>query len=284
MGIEEANIKMNDRDQIISHYASGYEAERLNAGTGQLELERTRELLIRFLPPPPATILDDGGGTGTHACWLARKGYQVHMIDITPLHVEMAIAASSHQPEAPLASVSVGDARSLSWEDETLDAVLMLGPLYHLTRREDRHLALAEARRVLKRDGTLLGVGVSRFASTMDGLRAGFLKDPRFVDIMSQDIKNGHHHNPTGNPMYFMDTFFHHPDELRREVAEAGFRVEGIYGIEGPAWLAHDFDEWWSTPALRDRLLNIARALEAERTLSGISAHIMAVAFKVSPP
>ena len=81
-----------------------------------------------------------------------------------------------------------------------------------------------------------------------------------------------------------MDTFFHHPDELRSEVAEAGFRVEGIYGIEGPAWLARDFDEWWSTPALRDRLLNIARALEAERTLSGISAHIMAVAFKVSPP
>lgn len=273
---------MDERDQIIAHYASGYEAQRLNAGTGRLELERTRELLTRFLPPAPATIIDAGGGSGTHACWLARKRYEVHLIDITPLHVEMAITASGRQPETPLASVSVGDARSLSWNDETVDAVLLLGPLYHLRRREDRLLALAEAHRVLKRDGTVLGVGVPRFASTMDGLRAGFLKDPRFADIVSQDLKNGHHHNPTDNPMYFMDSFFHHPDELRSEVAEAGFRVDGIYGIEGPAWLAHDFDEWWSTPACRDRLLSIARALETEPTLAGISAHIMAVARKTA--
>src|SRR5262249_11365599 len=122
---------MDDHDEIIAHYASGYEAGRLDTGIGPLERERTHELLLRFLPPAPATILDDGGGAGTHAFWLAKKGYHVHLIDITPLHIEIALTASTQQPEAPLASASVGDARSLSWEPGTMDAVLLLGPLYH---------------------------------------------------------------------------------------------------------------------------------------------------------
>src|SRR5438874_2316738 len=154
------------RGEIINHYASGYEADRLKTGSGQLECERTRELLKRFLPPAPATILDVGGGPGLHACWLAQQGYEVHLTDINPLHVDMAIAASRRQPEAPLASVGVGDACSLSWSTNSADAVLLLGPLYHLTDREERLRALTEAHRVLKQGGVLFAAGVSRFAST----------------------------------------------------------------------------------------------------------------------
>ena len=142
-------------------------------------------------------ILDVGGGPGAYACWSAKRGYEVHLIDIAPLHVEMARAASSRQPEAPLASVTVGDARSLSWNDKTVDAVLLLGPLYHLTARADRIRALTEAHRVLKAAGLLFAVGISRFASTMDGLRSGFLKDAQFADIVDRDLKDGQHRNPT---------------------------------------------------------------------------------------
>jgi len=267
-------------DDVIRHYASGYEENRLTTGGGQLESERTRELLARFLPPAPAKILDAGGGPGAHACWLAKRGYEVHLIDIAPLHIEMAIAASARQIEAPLASAAVGDARSLSWSDKSLDVVLMLGPLYHLTAKEDRLRVLSEAHRVLKPDGILFAVGISRFASTMDGIRQGFLKDPQFAHIAAQDLKDGQHRNPTRRPEYFMDTFFHHPDELRREAAEAGFTVTGIYGLEGPAWLVRDFDEWWADPAHRQRLLEVARTLESEPSLLGISAHLMIVARK----
>jgi len=55
-------------EEIINHYASGYEADRLNTGSGQLECARTRELLVTFLPPPPAVTLDVGGGPGAYAC------------------------------------------------------------------------------------------------------------------------------------------------------------------------------------------------------------------------
>jgi ubiquinone/menaquinone biosynthesis C-methylase UbiE len=265
-------------DEVISHYASGYEVDRLNTQSGKIECERTRELLMRFLPPPPARILDVGGGPGAHACWLAKKGYEVHLTDIAPLHVEMAMAASGRQLEAPLASVNVGDARSLSWDSGTLDAVLLLGPLYHLTDRQDRLRALAEAYRVLKPAGVLFAVGVSRFASAMDGLRGGYLKDPAFAEIVEQDVKNGQHRNRTGKPEYFMDTFFHHPEELRSETAEAGFVVTGIYGVEGPGWLIRDFDDWWTNPVYRERLLKIARLVETEPSLLGVNAHMMVIA------
>lgn len=265
---------------VADHYSSGYEAHRLNTGPGNLDRERSRELLIRFLPSSPATILDVGGGPGGHACWLAKQGYKVHLIDITPLHVQMAREASRLQPEAPLASVEVGDACSLSRDSETANAVLLFGPLYHLTDEKDRLAALQEARRVLKKGGVLLAAGISRFASMFDGLRMGGLKDPRFAEIVTQDLINGQHRNPTHHPNYFMDTFFHHPDELRQEVARVGFKVRGIYGVEGPCWLLRDFEEWWNNIEYHDRLIQIARTLETEPCILGVSAHLIAVARK----
>lgn len=217
---------------------------------------------------------------GGHACWLATLGYEVHLIDIVPLHVELANQASAAQPEAPLASVAVGDARSLTWAPGQVDGLLLFGPLYHLTDRNDRLQALREAHRVLRQNGILMAVGISRFASALDGLRSGFLADPRFVAIVEQDLKDGQHRNRTERPEYFMDTFFHHPDELRGEVAEAGFDLIGVYGVEGPCWLLHGFDDWWNDAERRNHLLHIARTVETEASLLGVSAHLMAVGRK----
>jgi ubiquinone/menaquinone biosynthesis C-methylase UbiE len=279
MGINESS-KSPTPEEVSAHYASGYERERLSRGSGKLEQARTCELLKRLLPPPPARVLDVGGGPGSYACHLATQGYEVHLIDITPSHVELAKKASASQPQSPLASAEVGDARALTHHEETADAVLLFGPLYHLTDKADRLETLREAKRVLKRGGICLAVGISRFASTMDGLRRGLLKDPRFAEIAKQDLSNGQHRNPTGNPEYFTDTFFHHPDELRDEAVTAGFQVSGVYGVEGPSWLVHDFDAWWDDSELQKRLLGIARDVETEIAVIGISAHIMVAARK----
>ncbi len=267
-------------EDVISHYASGYEAIRLEISDGKIERERTHELLDRFLPPVPATVIDIGGGTGKHALWLARRGYKVHLIDIVPIHIEIARQESALQPQYPLASAEVGDACSIDRDDNSVDAALLFGPLYHLTDKQDRLKALSEAHRVLKTGGVLMAVGISRFASTLDGLRSEFLKDPIFVEIVNGDLKNGHHQNPTGNPKYFMDTFFHHPDELKAEATEAGFSDSRVYGVEGPSWLAPDIDEWWKDDTHRNVLLRIARALESEPALSGISSHLIVVGVK----
>ncbi len=276
----EEKSKSSLHEDVITHYSSGYEEKRLDINEGKIERERTRELLQRFLPPTPATIIDIGGGTGKHALWLARKGYEVHLVDIVPLHIELAKEESAQQPEYPLSSAEVGDACTLNRNDNSVDAALLFGPLYHLTDKRDRLIALSEAYRVLRKGGVLMAVGISRFASTFDGLRSEYLKDPKFVEIVNGDLKNGLHKNFTDNPFYFMDTFFHHPNELKAELAEVGFSDSRVYGVEGPSWLAPNIDEWWKDEAQRNVLLEIARRLESEPTLLGISSHLMAVGVK----
>src|SRR5205807_7475818 len=87
------------------------------------------------------------------ATWLAARGYTVHLLDPVPLHLDQARARSAAQPHAPLASVGQGDARRLDLPAEQVDAVVLLGPLYHLTERTDRIRALNEAFRVLAIEG-----------------------------------------------------------------------------------------------------------------------------------
>lgn len=263
--------------EIAAHYAAGVEAARLSSGTGLLEMARTRELLTRYLPPPPAVILDVGGGPGAYACWLAAQGYEVHLVDPVPLHVEQARRASEARPGRPLASVRLGDARRLEEPDAGVDALLLLGPLYHLTERDDRLAALREARRVLKPGGPAFAAGISRFASLLDGLARDLFTDPDFARMVERDLRDGQHRNPTGRLDYFTTAFFHHPRELEAEMREAGLAVEAVFGIEGPGWLLPDVDARWADPARRARLLAAARAVEREPSLLGASAHLLAL-------
>src|ERR671921_1300331 len=265
--------------EILAHYEEGIEKERLlGEGVGRLEYLRTRGLLARHLPPAAATILDVGGGAGAYALPLAEEGYSVHLVDPVPLHVEQATAASVAQPEAPLVGVEVGDARSLSQGDESVDAVLLLGPLYHLTLRDDRIQALREAWRVVRPRGVVVAAGISRFASTIDGLLRGFLLDPEFEAIVERDVREGQHRNPTGQPEWFTTAYFHLPEGLRGEVKEAGFAVEALVGIEGPAWAAPDLDGWIEDPRRRTKLLAAIGRVEADPSLMGASAHLLVVA------
>ncbi len=266
--------------EFFEHYASGYEGQRLQSGSSQIELARTQELVMRYVPPLPAVIFDVGGGPGVYACWLAKQGYEVHLVDATPLHVELARQASQGQPDAPLASIEVGDARSLKRSDESCDVVLMFGPLYHLTERVDRLKALHEAHRVLRSGGLLLAVGISRFTSALDGLRQGLFDDPAFTQIVERDLVEGQHRNPTNHPLYFTTAFFHHPKELQSEVEESGFLYERTLPVEGPLWLSHDVVANFSDQKRREQLLALARRLEEEPSLLGASAHLLVVARK----
>jgi len=273
--------KPDSDSDLLGHYGSVVEAERLAQGPGRLERVRTQELLTRYLPPPPSVILDVGGGPGAYACWLAQRGYEVHLIDIVPWHVEQAREASQREPAHPLASAAVGDARRLERAAASVDAVLLFGPLYHLTERQDRIQALREACRVLRPGGIVLAAGISRFASVLDGLVRGYLDDPEFARIVERDLRDGQHRNRTSNPAYFTTAFFHHPEELAAEVQEAGLQHQATLAVEGPGWLLQNFDAHWNDAARRERLLKALRALECEPSVLGASAHLLAVARKI---
>ncbi len=265
------------QNEIVRHYDEVSESSRLSAGVSQMERARTEGLILRHLPPAPATILDIGGGAGAYALWLAARGYRVHLVDLVPKHVEQARAASQKQAEFPLVSAEIGDARKLPFPDDFADAVLLLGPLYHLLEKEDRLAALREAHRVVRAGGFVWGAAISRFASFFDSLSTGFFSDPAFAPLLTRDLAEGQHRNPTDNPLYFTDAYFHRPGELSREFLAAGFAVVEIVAIEGPGWLARDFEKLWKDPAQRERLLECVRKVEREPSILGASGHIMGI-------
>ena len=84
---------------VIVHYERADEASRLFHGPCLLEMARTQELLLRYLPPPPDVVLDIGGGPGAHATWLASLGYAAHLSDPVS-HQSSAGGTSGTYPSA----------------------------------------------------------------------------------------------------------------------------------------------------------------------------------------
>jgi len=53
-----------------------------------LEFIRCKEIISRYLRVRPMEIADIGGAAGAFSYWLAAQGHRVHLLDLTPLHIE----------------------------------------------------------------------------------------------------------------------------------------------------------------------------------------------------
>jgi ubiquinone/menaquinone biosynthesis C-methylase UbiE len=270
---------MEPLQDVITYYERFAEESRLDSGPSRLEFERTKELLTRVLPRPPVRLIDVGGAAGVYSAWLAERGYEVHLVDVSPRLVEQARQLNARL-QKPIASLSVADARRLPQADSVAAAVLLMGPLYHLPSGADRQTALAEAFRVLEASGLLVVAAISRYASALDGLARQLAVDPAFVRMRDQDLRNGQHRNDTGRPDYFTTSYFHRPEDLRTELETAGFQDVRVFGVEGPGWIVSDFEGRWADSALRADIMNVARALESEPSILGASAHLLAIGRK----
>ncbi len=261
-------------EAMRAYYDRGEEQSRLEQGHGLLEFERTIEILARHLPDPPARLADIGGGPGRYALWLAERGYEVEHRDLIELHVEQLKGSltGSHR-----VSTAVGDARALTLPDQSVDAVLLLGPLYHLSHRGDRLTALREARRVVTSGGVVFAAAISRWAVRLDGsLRLrGYLNDPGFERFVVDSERSG------SLPPIKMDGFTavtHRPGDLASEVTDAGLRLTDLVGVEGPVGFFPDVDERMADDEDRRAALDSARALEHVPEVMGASPHLLAVA------
>jgi len=268
--------------EIMAYYEHGLERGRLASGGGRIEFLRIRELLARWLPAAPATVLDVGGGAGAYAIPLTAAGYQVHLVDPVPLHVEQA-AAAARDAGTPLASASVGDARNLRAAGRSADAVLLLGPLYHLTSRPDRVTALREARRVLRPGGIVVAKALSRFYPVFEEIAAGRPADPGWLDRTARFLADGQYRNPDGDPARFTTSYFHRPEELAGEIADAGLAARELVAASGSVKLLPGLSGLLDVPQGRDQVLSALRLLAAEPSLIGMSQNFVAVASAPTP-
>jgi ubiquinone/menaquinone biosynthesis C-methylase UbiE len=200
---------------------------------GRLAVHRTEfavtmRVLGHYLPPPPARVLDVGGGPGRYALELAGRGYGVTLADVSSGCLDFARGKAA-EAGVELAGYVRADAADLSdFPDAAFDGVLMMGPLYHLLVHEDRVRAVREAARVLRPGGLVFASFITRFGV----LRYAAVLNPEWILTYADDLL------ATGLPADSWDEesfpgWFVHPDEVVPLMARGGFETLDLVGCEG---------------------------------------------------
>jgi len=218
---------------VADHYDDHSDHEWQRLQRHRTEFAVTLRALDAYLPPSPAAILDIGGGPGRYAIELTRRGYEVTLLDLSQGNLSFAEEKAAEQ-SIRLAHVVQGDATELpSLPIAEYDAVLLMGPLYHLLSLADRRQAVDEARKVLRPNGAIFAAFVTRFAVIRDLV----INNPQWIIDnplrLEQTLQTGVH--PTGPDKRHPDFYFAHPDEIRPLMESAGFETKNLIGCEGVA-------------------------------------------------
>ena len=273
-------------NEIYDFYNNGAEIGRLERGLGIVEFHRTKEILSRYIDSGKV-VYDIGGGIGVYAAWLAKKGNEVHLIELAENAVEYA---KTNMMQDCRFIAETGNALKVNRPDESADVVLLMGPLYHLRQREERLKALQESFRVLKKGGLLVAAGISKYSSMTWALSVygekknqnlvEFLDDPVFFDMIKGEMTTGDHIRPKEYPKFIAESYFTTSEEMKAEIHEAGFFDEKAIAVEGCTWFTPHLAEKWEDEAGRERLLDIVRITEAEPEMMGMSPHFLVMARK----
>ena len=150
---------MERTEMIAELYGRFDEDARLEKSRqGQLEYRVTMDYIHRFAPAR-ASVLEIGAGTGRYSIALAKEGYQVSAVELVEGNLEQ-LKANAHGLEN--LDARQGDALDLScFADDSFDATLLFGPMYHLYSAADQHRAIDEAIRVTKPGGAILAAFLS---------------------------------------------------------------------------------------------------------------------------
>ncbi len=280
-----STIRLNP---VELHYDRFAEREWERLERHRMEFAVTGRVLAEHLPPPPGRILDVGGGPGRYALHLTQLGYRVTLIDLSQrcldLALEKATAAGIYLPP-PIR----GDATALPDRQEgaaedysgVIDAVLLMGPLYHLLAEGERLAAIHEAYRVLRPGGLLFATFITRFAP----LRDVALKSPRWIvdhpDRYQQLLTEGQ--NPAREDSAFPDSYFAHPDEIIPLMSAGGFHHVLIQGCEG-ILAGHEETVNTVEDDVWEAWVDLNYRLGREPALWGAADHLLYVGSKPVPP
>ena len=170
----------------------------------------------------------------------------------------------------------VADARELDLGDESVDAVLLLGPLYHLKSRDDRVQALSETGRVVKPGSPVFAAAISRWAPRLHGLVSKRVYEDYSEALeVVDEIESDGWMPPLCEGMF--SGYTHRPEEFAEEVRDAGLELVDLVGLEGLAFAFNDVDRF-ADARWRAVLLDAAEKLERVPELLGVSPHMVATA------
>jgi S-adenosylmethionine-dependent methyltransferase len=268
----------DDIGDIADYYNNRPQSEHNRLEEHQLEFDLTWRLLDEYLPPL-GKILEIGASTGRYTLGLAQRGYAVTAVDLSPACLDECKTNLTTAGLSGKVQYIVDDARTLAEvADRDYDAVLLMGPLYHLVMSEDREMAVREAFSRLRRGGVIFSAFISRF-----GIWGDLLKNlPELIDDQVQVnsvLARGRDREewPKGG----FRAYFAVVAEIAPLHEAVGFETIKVVGVE-PCISADDESYNQLEGERRARFLDVFYQISAEPSTVGASRHLLYIGRKIS--
>jgi ubiquinone/menaquinone biosynthesis C-methylase UbiE len=261
--------------QVEAMYDADPAREWTRADRHRTEHGVTMCALCQYLPPPPASILDCGGGPGRYAVELARLGYRVTLFDPSSANLSMALLKAG---EAGVTlDYAHGTATDLStYAEGQFGAVLLMGPLYHLLEEDSRDRAVSEAARVVKPGGRVFASFITRYAPVRYAVAqniAWFVEKP---DALRQILRTGVEPLDSAPPSRFV-AHYAHPRQVAPMLGAAGLEMDALLAVDAlvsqiEAQVNRLQGDAW------ERWVDLCYTAAADPALLGAAEHLLAIA------
>ncbi|MCU4740013.1 class I SAM-dependent methyltransferase [Natronoglomus mannanivorans] len=250
----------------------------------RLEWDGTVESLERHLPER-GHVLDVGGAAGRYSVWLADRGYDVTLVDISETQLDIAREKCTERGLDERVTIERGDVRNLAFDADAFDATLCLGgPISHVLDEEERHTAVAELERVTRSSAPVFVSVMGRLAmiqaivqetGTVPAEEDDVELLPKFADCgtYDRDLLEAVDRDPTCFAAHFFRAA-----ELEALLEENGLAVEHLVGLEGIASVRRTESGLEDvTPGALEAIERTVQLLRDDRTVADLSTHMLAV-------
>lgn len=264
------------KNYVVENYENYREEDRLTTNNARkIEFITTARILDEHLSGK-MKILDCAAGTGIYSFYLADKGHQVTATDITPRHIEIIkdkLKDKKYQMET-----AVLDAADMSmFGDETFDAVLNMGPFYHLLTEEQRTKCIAETLRVLKKGGLVFTAYIPRYYV----FQFAALSDRRYLDKdLARKIIGTGVLKHDDEKCFWTDTYYSTADEMEGMYSDNNVKITDHFAQDGLTPLFSDKADRWTEEEFKtwcEYHYSVCR----ERSILGASNHVVIVGEKL---
>ncbi len=276
---------MTNFEKIKNYYKHFDEKNRLkNDNSGKLEFLLTMDILEKNLPTLTAeaeiSILDLGGGAGAYSFPLAKKGYKVTLADLSETLLSQAKKQKEEDKVQNLVSCDQVNATDLCcYKDNSFDVVLLFGPLYHLTEKDEREKCISEVKRVLKTGGKVFASFISHLSGSI-ALVQRFCWNPDQVNIdtLEECFDSGKFKNLSDKG--FQEGYYPTSEEIENLFSSNGFEKQILRSIRGFGYEKEDVIYKFKNKDTFNKIIALINSTAENKSIVEMCGHAMYVGVK----
>jgi SAM-dependent methyltransferase len=268
----------DDISDIRAFYEAAVEKEGGRLERHPVEKDITWRYLETYLPAE-GKLLEIGAATGSYTIPLAQRGYRVTAVDMASGLLELCRQRANEEGLGAMVTCVVADARDLSpIQDNEYDAVLLMGPLYHLVEEEDRKTALREATARLKQGGIIFSAFISRYGIWGDVM----MKLPHYIDYQEHVASVFEKGRDAPEPQWQNNFRAYFATVPEIAPLHEQFAIETlVLAAAEPCGIAADMSYGELDEPRRQKWLDLMYNLSTEPSIIGASCHLLYIGKKL---